>query len=320
MKKQEIEAEIQRFRSAVDHFVERLAEDRAILAAVLVGSLNEVTIWRKEALWLWVIEIDGVTKRLKADGKDERIFRILVEDDINLYVELIPRTRFKQMVEGASRTAFSCNFFAHRELVYCDDPSIEQWFDQACQAAAKDQAKERLATTTWAIHGYRHAKKLLERKGDLELARQQLIDTAYAVAAMAIVRQGEVFEDLIIYRGIEAEPELMKTVYLDLLTKKPTKKALSAALESLDDFLKRDWQENLKPLIQYLLKQRRTVGLTEMSEFFAYSQLYPWHLESACEWLADEGFLEKVSAPFKLTKKSHVEVEEPAYFLDETMM
>lgn len=320
MKPNEMSDEIRRFREALDQFVERLREDRTILAAVLVGSLNETTIWRKESLALWVVETDGVTKRLKSDGNDERIFRVLVEDDINLHVELIPRTRFKQMVEGASRTAFSCNFLAHRELVYCDDPSIEGWFEQASIAAKKDQAKELLATTTWAIWGYRHALKLLERKKDLELTRQVLLESAYAVAAMEIVRAGEVYEDLMIYRGIEARPELMKTIYLDLLNKKPTKKSLEAAMNALHDYLDVDWQENLKPLIQYLAKQRRTVGLTELSEAFAYSQIYPWHLESACEWLVKQGLVEKLSAPYKLTKKSRIDVEEPAYSFDESML
>ena len=53
-----------------------------------------------------------------------------------------------------------------------------------------------------------------------------------------------------------------------------------------------------------------------MSDHFAFSQLHPWHLESACEWLERKGLLEKVSAPFKLTKRSLERVEEPAYFLD----
>ena len=51
-------------------------------------------------------------------------------------------------------------------------------------------------------------------------------------------------------------------------------------------------------------------------DHFAFSQLHPWHLESACEWLERKGLLQKLSAPFKLTKRSQERVEEPAYFLD----
>ena len=70
----------------------------------LADGLTEETIWRKDAIGLWLIEKDGVTKRLRADGEDPRIFRTLVEEGVNLHVELIPRTRFKRMVEGSARS------------------------------------------------------------------------------------------------------------------------------------------------------------------------------------------------------------------------
>src|SRR5262245_60054486 len=190
--KNDLTAKLKRFRAALECFLARIRQDRNIVAAVLVGSISEETIWRKESIYLWLIEVDGVTKRLKADGNNEDISRVLVEDGINIHAEVIPRSRFRKMVEGSSRTAFSCNFFAKRELVYCADQSIQNWFDQANTAATKDREKELLATTTWAIHGARYARKLLEVKQDIELAKQTVIWMAHNVAALEIVRQGKV--------------------------------------------------------------------------------------------------------------------------------
>src|SRR5258708_15002141 len=163
---------VARFEAALNQLIERIADDRYVLAIVLVGSLSAETIWQRESLGLWIIEADGVSRRLQSDGKDERVFRILVENGINIHAEVIPRARFKQMVEGASRTAFSCNFFAHRQIVYSKDPSIESWFKKANAVATKDQERELLAFSTWTIHAHRHARKRLELKGDLELAAQ----------------------------------------------------------------------------------------------------------------------------------------------------
>src|SRR3984893_10281562 len=137
-------AKVARFEAALSQFIERIAEDRYVLAIVLVGSLSTETVWHRESLGLWIIEADGVSRRLPSDGKDERVFRILVENGINMHAEVIPRSRFKQMVEGASRTAFSCNFFAQREMVYSKDPSIESWFKKANSMATKDQERELL--------------------------------------------------------------------------------------------------------------------------------------------------------------------------------
>src|SRR5882762_10724291 len=135
---QEIEVEkIARFEAALKQLIERIAADRYVLAIVLVGSLSRETIWRRESIGLWIIEADGVSRRLPSDGNDERIFRILVENGINIHAEVIPRSRFKKMVEGASRTAFSCNFFAERRIVASKDPSIASWFKKANSVALK---------------------------------------------------------------------------------------------------------------------------------------------------------------------------------------
>jgi uncharacterized protein len=296
--------------------IERIAEDRYVLAVVLVGSLSTETIWQRKALGLWIIEADGVSRRLPSDGKDERVFRILVENDINIHAEVIPRARFKQMVEGASRTAFSCNFFAHRQIVASKDPSIERWFKKANAIATKDQERELLAFSTWTIHAHRQARKRLDIKGDLDLAAQETLSAAHSIAHTEIIRRGEVWEQEVIYRAIEGEPALFQTIYLDVLSRRKNRRVLSTALDAIDGYLDRHYQAYLRPLLRYLKKENRVVPLSEISDQFAFSQLHPWHLESACEWLERKGLLQKLSAPFKLTKRSLERVEEPAYLLE----
>lgn len=305
-----------RFQSALQNFIARVEEDRYVLAIVLSGSLSEATIWRRESIGLWIIEADGVSRRLRSDGNDERVFRQLVEDGINIHAEVIPRTRFKQMVEGSSRTAFSCNYFAHRKLVYTKDASIESWFEQANSIATKDRERELLMFSTWTIHAVRHARKRLEIKRDLDLAFQGILEAAHSIAHTEIIRVGEVCEDAVIYRAIECAPDLFQAIYLDVLAKRKNSKTLQTALDRIDDYLESNYKSHLKPLLQYLKKENRVLPLSEISDHFAFSQVYPWHLESACEWLEQKGHLEKVSAPFKLTKRSQEEVEEPAYLID----
>ena len=306
-----------RFEAALRQFIERIAQDRYVLAVVLVGSLTEEIIWRRESLSLWIIEADGVTRRLPSDGDDERIFRILVEDGINLHAQVIPRSRFKKMVEGASRTAFSCNFFAHRKIVFSRDPSIASWFEKANRLATKDQERELLAFSTWTIHAHRHATKRLKVKEDLELAAQEIINAAHSIAHTEIIRLGEICEQDIIYRAMDGAPKLLKTIYLDVLAKRKNRKILINALEAIEEYLEEHYEAHLKPLIAYLKKESRVVPLSEIGDHFAFSQLHPWHLESACEWLERKGRLQKVSAPFKLTRRSQERVEEPAYFLEQ---
>jgi hypothetical protein len=317
-KKETDAAKVSRFEAALQQLIERVAKDRYVLAIVLVGSLSEETIWDRESIWLWIIEADGVSRRLRSDGNDERVFRILVENNINIHAEIIPRSRFKMMVEGASRTAFSCNFFAERRIIYSNDPSIDNWFEQANTVATKDQEKELLIFSTWTIHAHRHAQRRLQIKRDIELAQQQVLGAAHSVAHTEIIRHGRICEADVIYRAIEGNPQLFQVIYLDVLSKLKSKTVLAKALDAIDGYLDQHYEAHLKPLLSYLKKENRVLPLSEISDHFAFSQLYPWHLESACEWLERKGRLEKLSAPFKLTKRSAEHVEEPAYFLSGT--
>lgn len=308
---------VARFQKALQLFLDRVRADSHLLAAVLVGSLSEETVWRRDAISLWLIEKDGVTKRLRADGDDPRVFRTLVEEGVNLHVELIPRSRFKLMVEGSARTAFHYNFFARRQLVYCEDPSLAKWFEDADTLARRDQERELCIATTWLIHAHRHATRLLEPGRDLELAFQELIGGAHCVAAAEVIAAGEVHEGLVIHRALELVPDLMREVYLESLSAPRTAENLKKRLAGLEGYLERHAETRLRPVLAYLRKAKRLVPLSELADYFAHSQLYPWHLEAACEWLERKGRIGKFSAPFGLTKLSRVEVEEPAYLCEE---
>ena len=307
---------VARFQAALTQFLDRLSADRYVLAVVLVGELCEETIWRHESLSLWIIEADGVSRRLRSDGNEERIYRILVENGINLHAQIIPRSRFKQMVEGSSRTAFSCNFVAKRTLIYSNDRSIENWFETANTVAVKDKERELLTFTTWTIHALRHARKMLDVRKDIELAQQNVINAAHSVAYTEIIRAGDICEQEPINKAMEVAPELFQVIYLDVLSKRRNPRVLSAAMDAVASYLDEHYKAHLKPLLAFLKKQNRVVPLSEMSDHFANSQVYPWHLESACEWLELKGQIEKLSTPFKLTKRSQQHVEEPAYFMD----
>lgn len=308
---------VARFEKALQLFLDRVRADPNLLAAVLVGSLTEETVWRRDAISLWLIEKDGVTRRLRADGEDPRIFRTLVEEGVNLHVELIPRSRFKRMVEGSARTAFRYSFFARRKLVYCNDPSLAKWFEEADTLALRDQERELCIVTTWLIHAIRHATRLLEHQPDLDLVFQELLGGAHCIAAAEVIAAGQVHEGLAIQRALELAPALMRRVYLDLLAAPRTAANLGKTLAALEAYLEKHAEARLRPVLSYLRKEKRLVPLSELADHFAHSQLFPWHLESACEWLEEKKRIGKFSAPFALTRLSRVEVEEPAYLCDE---
>jgi len=143
-----------------------------------------------------------------------------------------------------------------------------------------------------------------------------LLSAAHSLAYAEIIRNGKVWEDDVIYRAMELDPELFQIVYLDVLAGRKKKQVLLTAMARIDQYLDEHYKAHLKPLLALLKKANRVMPLSEISDHFAYSQVYLWHIEAACEWLERKGRLQKFSSPFKLTKRSLEEVEEPAYFLE----
>ena len=141
---------------------------------------------------------------------------------------------------------------------------------------------------------------------------------AHSVAHTEIIRRGQVWEQDVIYRAIEGA--LRNWSKRSISTCWPNARTNVSCLKRSTRLMgistAHYHRAHLKPLLDYLKKQNRVVPLSEMSDHFAFSQVHPWHLESACEWLERKGLLEKVSAPFKLTKRSLERVEEPAYFFN----
>ena len=77
--------------------------------------------------------LGGTVRKHGRDGYDERADRILVENGINCYAELITRSRFQQMVEGASKTAFSCNFLQHETSLTAKRPILVGSSPSTCE-------------------------------------------------------------------------------------------------------------------------------------------------------------------------------------------
>lgn len=311
---EDLAAKQARLQAGLDAFIERVAEDKQILAIVQVGSLSPETVWRRESLRLWLIEADGVTRRLKSDGEEPRIHRWFYEEGVRFRAELIPRSLFRQMVEGAARTAFSFNFFAQRSLVHCSDASIASWFEQANTVALRDQAHERMRAFGWLAGSCRHARQLLELKKHAELARQELLWSAHALAIVHVIEAGEVCEDLVIERGQALAPALFQQVYQPLLS--PCEPAtLEAVIQAVEAWIESHGDDCCRPVLRVLQREKRLVSLSELGDDFAMSQLHPSDLEDALDWLARSGRVQRLSASFRATRRSRVELEEPAYIL-----
>src|SRR5215216_6859274 len=104
------------FTAALDALVEDIKEDRSILAAILCGSLSHDTVWAKSDIDLVLVTVDD--KKVTEGGVS------LYADGVNVHAMLIPRAKFRSLVEGSTRNSFTHSFLAKGRLLYTHDETI----------------------------------------------------------------------------------------------------------------------------------------------------------------------------------------------------
>jgi hypothetical protein len=106
---------------------------------------------------------------------------------------------------------------------------------------------------------------------------------------------------------------LFACVYTDLLNMKKTTKTVQAALDAVDAYMAERATTLFAPLLEHLREAGEARSCTEIEAHFkkTYDVGY---VTTACEYLADQGLIGKASIAARLTKRSHVDVQELAFF------
>src|ERR1700716_24099 len=106
----------QTFATAPDALVERVKEDRSVLAAILCGSLSHDTVWAKSDIDLVLVTID--------DKKVDCAGLALYAAGVNVHAFLLPRAEVRKTVEGSARHSFMHSLLAKGRLLYTHDPTL----------------------------------------------------------------------------------------------------------------------------------------------------------------------------------------------------
>src|SRR5215471_3784329 len=105
-----------RFTEALDRLVEQVRHDRAVVAAILCGSLSHDRVWAKS-------DIDLVLVTADEQKRDEEGLS-LNADGVNVHAMLLSRTDYRRLVEGAIGQSFMQSFLAKGRLLYTHDETI----------------------------------------------------------------------------------------------------------------------------------------------------------------------------------------------------
>ncbi len=296
----------QRFQRALDTTVGKLKQDPYVLAALLVGSMSHDVVWKKSDIDLAVI-----TQEVKIRYSSLN----LTEEDVNIHAYIVTRTQFKNQIEGSVGSSFMHSMLSKGTLLFTHDETIRELFEGRFRFGSADRQIQLLRHAANAIPILYKADKWLTVRGDLDYSTLYILSCVNEIAAIETVRNGDIVGREVLQQALKLNPELFESIYTDLLRGTNTAERLRAALDTINGYLIRHMSQIFKPILDYLADAGSLRSATDLSDYFS-KQMQVNFVDSACEWLADENIIRKVSSPVRITEKSKVSVEETAYYYD----
>lgn len=294
-----------RFTDALNALVGQVKEDRAVLAAILCGSLSHDAVWAKSDIDLVLVTVDD--KKVESGGLS------LYADGVNIHALLLSRTEFRKTVEGSASQSFMHSFLAKGRLLYTHDQTIADLFDRLQAIGERDTQVQLLRAATGALPAIYKAHKFFLTRGDLEYTALWILSAASSLAAIEVIGARLLADREVIPQAMKLNPAFFKIIYVDLLNAKKTKKNVQAALDAVDGYVAERAGKLFALVIEHLRDAGEARSCTEIEDHFKRN----FNLEcvtTACEYLADQGLIGKAATPVRLTRKSNVQVQELAFF------
>jgi predicted nucleotidyltransferase len=298
-----------RFMAALDALVAQVRQDRSVLAAILCGSLSHDTVWAKSDIDLVLVTID--------DRKVELSDLALYADGHNVHALLLPRAEFRKAVEGSLHNSFIHSYLAKGRLIYTHDPTIADLCTRLSAMGERDRSVQLLSAATGALPSIYKAHKWFVTRRDLDYTALWILFAAGSLARVEVIAAGQLADREVLPQALALNPSFFKTIYTDLLNVPKTIERVRAALAAVDGYLAGRALSLFAPVIDHLREVGEARSCRDLEDHFT-KNFDVAGVVTACEYLADQGLIGKVSLPVRLTKRSNLEVEELAFvFLSE---
>ena len=295
-----------RYEAAVEILVGKLKQDATIIGAALSGSLSHDTVWEKSDIDLLIISQDD---KKKAEGY------CLVADGINIHAMMITRSGLKKTLEGAIQSSFMHSLLTKSRMLYCRDEALADLFAQKETLGARDREIQLLQAGSVVHHPLVKAEKWLRVKQDVAYSFFWIMKTVDSLAAIETLLHGEITGREAALQALRHNPAFFRAIYADFIQQEKTLESVENVLNQITAYLRERIPVLYKPLLAYLAEADGPRSVSEISHYFS-SQMGVENVVLACEWLAEEGVIQQLSTPVRLTEKSRVNMEEAAYYYE----
>lgn len=297
----------ERYQAALDSLVSRLQEDYYVLAAVLYGSLARGEAWERSDIDLMIVLKDGQEREVRQWW--------LVENDINLNAYAVTRNRLKRELEGSLQGSIWHSVRSQFKVLFSKDELIETWLKESKAVGAHDQSYQLLQSVSPIPYYLDKAEKWLFVKQDNNYCLMWILFAVNTLARVEVVLNGEAPGREALDQAMKFNPKFFGSVYSDLINGPKTAERLGAVLEQIDRYLLDRSGQIFKAVLDYLAEVQGPCGISDLDTHFK-KKAPDAMLGNVYDWLARKGIIHRLSSPVRLTRKSQITLDEPAFYYD----
>lgn len=290
----------ERYRHAVDSFVNNIKNDSSVIAVIVCGSFAYDTVWEKSDIDTTVVVKDMTLKNTE--------YCILV-DNILINVALMTRSAFKRAMERNLGGSFVQSYFAKGKIIYTTEDSLYEYFDELKTPGADDLSYSMFLCAAGIIGYNEKAEKWLRVKQEPLYAQYYMLKNAELIARFILFLNGESPTRECIQHAMKYDPDTMSLFYDKSMGKHLSSNELEQRIQYVKDYLARHIDSIKKPVIDYL-SDGEMKSVTMLGKYFHAEGHF---LMSILDFLSEQGVIEKATQTIRITPKGRQIVEEINY-------
>jgi hypothetical protein len=297
------------FRESLSQFVEKIRQDEQIIAAVLFGSLSYDQVWEKSDIDL---------KLIVHDQKLKNSYVCFVENDVPINASIQTRNEFKRWMERSVSGSFQQSMLVRSTLLFTKDASITEYFEEIRYVGERDRQIQLQRLGCHVLSLLAKSEKWLYVKQDAAYSAFWLIKMVDVLAQIEVLLQAEVPSREAVQQALSYNPDFFRKVYTELVCELVTEPKVRAAIELVNYYLNERAELLFNPVLAYLKEEGDIRTVTDIvMKFSTIIDIDAGSITTACDWLAERGFLMKLESERKATPKSRIMLLEPAYLYEQ---
>lgn len=291
-----------RYDAAIQSFVEKVKVDPNVIAVIVYGSVVHGTVWEKSD-----IDMTIVVRDQKLIHKNYGFY----EDNILLNADLCLRSELKRGTEKSLTGTAAHSFHTTSKIVYTTDDSLYEYFEEMNAIGEADVERGLFFMANHLLGCMEKIEKWLTVKKDPTYARLYALRAADVIAQMELCASHKVPTREAILEADKLNPALMETFYHRPMRGEMTVKELYGLLGEMENYILTHMEAIVNVATEFFGDGEIKTG-THISTYFRSPMHY---IESILDFLCEQGLLEKISQPMRLTPKSRLAAEEMAFIM-----